>query len=107
MGQPPPKGAAPRLFALRGDAVALGEAVKLLKDIIHLKITLHAAADRLAELRFDGMLDDEGHTAEARPVCVIERIINDEAALVVHRRHLLHAAEAAAHTGCQNDKNRL
>ena len=53
------------------------------------------------------MLDDKYCFAEACPVGVIERKINNGMAVVVNGHDLLQPAKAATHSGSQNYKGRL
>ena len=97
----------PRLLPSLRNSVALRQARQLLIDVMYLKEALHAVSDRLAERLLQLFFDDERHAAEARAIGVVQRIINDKAALAVHWRHLLEAPEAAPHAGGHHDQNRL
>ena len=95
---------APRLCAPLRNFYALWQAVKILIDVGHMEILLHAVADAFAELRFHLALDDEHHVAEARAPCVKKGKINDDMSFRIDRLDLLQTAEAAAHARGQYDK---
>ena len=79
---------APRLCAPLRSLYALRQAVKILIDIGHMEILLHAVADAFAELRFHLALDDEHHVAEARAPCVKQGKINDDMSFRIDRLDL-------------------
>ena len=98
---------APWLSASLGNREPLRQAVQLLIDIVDMEPFFHARADCLAERLLDFALDDESYPAEARLIRVIERKVDDEVPFLVYRCHLLEPAEAAAHSGCHDDKRRF
>ena len=98
---------APRLSAPLRHGKALRQDVQRLVHILHEKIRRDAVAAQSAQLRLHLGLDDKHHPPEAGAVCVKQRKIENKIALVVHRRHLLQPAEAAAHARRQNDQDRL
>ena len=53
------------------------------------------------------MLDNKGDLAEAGPVCVIKRKINNRMTGIIHSHDLLEPAEAAAHAGGKDDERGL
>ena len=95
---------APRLCASLRSLYALRQAVKILIDVGHMEILLHAVADAFAELRFHLALDDEHHVAEACAPCVKKGKINDDMSFRIDRLDLLQTAEATAHARGQYDK---
>ena len=95
---------APRLCASLRSLYALRQAVKILIDVGHMEILLHAVADAFAELRFHLALDDEHHVAETCAPCVKQGKVDDDMSFRIDRLDLLEAAEAAAHARGQYDK---
>ena len=95
----------PRLCAPLRNFYALRQAVKILIDVGHMEILLHAVADAFAELRFHLALDDEHHVAEARAPCVKQGKINDDMSFRIDRLDLLEAAKAAAHARGHDHKS--
>ena len=95
---------APRLCAPLRSLYALRQAVKILIDVGHMEILLHAVADAFAELRFHLALDDEHHVAEARAPCVKQGKVDNDMSFRIDRFNLLETAEAAAHARGQYDK---
>ena len=75
-----------------------GEHIYLLKGVGNVDMLFQTGRD-LAEILLDGLFDDEDHLAEAGLHGIIDGVVQDAVALIVHRRHLLEAAEAAAHSG--------
>ena len=98
---------APGLDAPLGNGAALRKLLQLLKDVFHVKVFLHPPSDGVFEVLLNLVLDHEGDLAEACAVGVEERKVNDGVAVLVHGLDLLESAEAAAHTGGQNDKSRF
>ena len=94
---------APRLCAPLRNFYALRQAVKILIDVGHMEILLHAVADALAEFFFHLALDDEYHVAEARAPCVKQRKIDNDMSFRIDRFNLLETAKAAAHAGSHDD----
>ena len=100
-------GSAPRLRAAVGHGVARRERVELLIGIAHVERRGHGRADALAKLLGRVLLHDEHDLAESRAVSVKERIVQQKMAVLVHRRRLLRAPEAAAHAGGHDDQTGL
>ena len=98
---------APRLDAPFGDTVSLRQAVKLLIDVLHVENLLHALADAGLEIGIDLVLDDEAHLAETGAVRIKHRVVDDGVTHLVHCGYLLEAAEAAAHSGGEDNKCRF
>ena len=100
-------GGAPGLCPALRHGKALGELVYLLEHIPHIEEFLHAAAHGLFEIRFNFMLDDEYHLAEAGLPRVIQGIVNDNMTLIVDWGDLLQSAETGTHSGSHNDQYRF
>ena len=94
---------APRLCAPLRSLYALRQAVKILIDVGHMEILLHAVADAFAELRFHLALDDERHIAEACAPCVKQGKVDDDMSFRINRLDLFEPPEAAAHSGSHDD----
>ena len=82
---------------------ALRQAVKILIDVGHMEILLHAVADAFAELRFHLALDDEHHIAETCAPCVKQGKVDDDMSFRINRLDLFEPPEAAAHSGSHDD----
>ena len=94
---------APRLCAPLRSLYALRQAVKILIDVGHMEILLHAVADAFAELRFHLALDDEHHIAETCAPCVKQGKVDDDMSFRINRLDLFEPPEAAAHSGSHDD----
>ena len=96
---------APRLCASLRNFYALRQAVKILIDVGHMEILIHAVSNTFAELFLHLALDDKHHVAEARAPCVKQRKINEDMSFRVDRLDLLEAAKAAAHARGHDHKS--
>ena len=110
-------GAQHRLARAPGLAPALGQragdVVERLEGVAHRHAQpgahrLDAVADGRAEVRLDVPAYDEHHAVEARLDGVVDRVVHDDVAVVVHTGQLLDApAEAAADARGHDEQRRF
>ena len=94
---------APGLGTPLRHGVALRQLVRSLIDVGDVEISLHPVADGLAESLVQLRLDDEHNIPEACPPGIKQGKVDNDVALIIHRRDLLEPAEPAPHTGGHDD----
>ena len=97
---------APRLLAVGGDVVPRRHHVELLEGVINVDVLRKPAAKRLAEILLDLPANDENELAEAGPLRVKDRVIQDRLAARADGLHLFQSAVTAPDTGGQNNQCR-
>ena len=95
---------APGLYAPLRNAIAVGQAIDGLIGVFQIHGFGDAIADGGAEIRRHFRLDDADHLTEARANRIVNGIIDDDVAAIIHGGDLLASAEAAAHARRHNYK---
>ena len=97
-------GGAPGLHAALRHGKALRQAIQGLVGVHQLGMLRDAVADGGAEVGLHLRLDDAHDAAEARAQRVVDGVIDDRMAAIIHGGDLLAAAEPAAQSGSHDDE---